>query len=158
MRTTAVLAAALLALSLIGCTSTSPDAPTPSPATMPAPAASTPAASMPAPAAPTPEAAQTPAPPVASAPVSEPAPARSMSPATPSRACKVDADCAVKDVGSCCGTYPMCVNKDAKTDPAAVRAQCARDGMSSTCEVPQVGGCQCVKGQCANLANGTSVM
>lgn len=76
----------------------------------------------------------------------------------PNRSCKTDSDCAVKDVGNCCGTYPMCVGKDAKTDPAAVRAQCAKDGMASTCGFQEVSGCQCVKGQCENITNGAAVM
>ena len=76
----------------------------------------------------------------------------------PSRSCKTDSDCAVKDVGNCCGAYPMCVGKNAKTDPAAVRAQCAKDGMAAVCGFQEVGGCQCVKGQCENLGNGAVVM
>lgn len=117
-----------------------------------------PSASPETPAQPTPPVVATPAPP-APAPVgSDAAPLAAQPADAPARTCRVDADCAVKDVGSCCGSYPMCVNKDAKTDPAAVRAQCARDGVSSTCEVPQVGGCQCVQGRCETLSNGTSVM
>lgn len=153
MRSTVASAALLCALLLAGCTapSASPEAPAtpatsvaaaPAPATTPAPA------QPPVAAAPAPTGGD--AAPLAASPA--------VGAASPSRSCKVDADCAVKDVGSCCGSYPMCVNRDAKTDPAAVRAQCARDGMSSTCEVPQVGGCQCVKGQCENLSNGTAVM
>jgi ABC-type Fe3+-hydroxamate transport system substrate-binding protein len=76
----------------------------------------------------------------------------------PKRSCKTNSDCAVKDVGNCCGTYPMCVSKDAKTDPAAVRAQCAKDGMASVCGFQEVSGCQCVKGQCENISNGAAVM
>ena len=72
----------------------------------------------------------------------------------PSRSCNTDSDCAVKDVGSCCGYFPMCVNKDARTDPAAVSAQCEKDGMSSICGFTEVSGCQCVQGQCENLAEG----
>jgi hypothetical protein len=77
---------------------------------------------------------------------------------SPSRACKTDADCAVKDVGNCCGAFPMCVNKDAKTDPAAVQAQCAKDGMASVCGFKEVSGCQCVQGTCQDIADGAQVM
>ena len=90
-----------------------------------------------------------------------PAPAEhvgSANPMAPDRSCRTDADCAVKDVGNCCGRFPLCVNKDAKVDPAAVRAQCAKDGMASTCGFQEVGGCQCVQGRCENLPNGAPVV
>lgn len=76
--------------------------------------------------------------------------------ANPSRSCRTDSDCAVKDVGNCCGYFPMCVNKDARTDPAAVRAQCAKDGMSSICGFQDVSGCRCVDSRCQNLTDGSS--
>lgn len=79
-------------------------------------------------------------------------------PANPNRSCKTDADCAVKDVGNCCGAYPMCVNKDAHTDAAAVRAQCAKNGMASICGFREVRGCTCVQGQCQDIADGEVVM
>ena len=81
-----------------------------------------------------------------------------ISASNPDRSCSTNSDCAVKDVGNCCGAYPMCVGKDAKTDPAAVRAQCAKDGMASVCGFQEVSGCQCVKGQCENISNGAAVM
>ncbi|MGN6151393.1 MAG: hypothetical protein ACTHOH_05195, partial [Lysobacteraceae bacterium] len=77
---------------------------------------------------------------------------------SPDRTCRTDADCAVKDVGSCCGACPLCVSKDAKVDPAAVRAQCAKDGMASTCGFQPVSGCTCTKGRCENVAGGAAVM
>ena len=70
-------------------------------------------------------------------------------PSVVDRSCKTDADCTVKDVGNCCGYYPACVNVDAKTDPQAVQARCAKSGMASVCGFPQISGCKCVKGQCA---------
>ena len=77
---------------------------------------------------------------------------------SPDRACRTDADCAVKDVGNCCGRFPLCVNKDAKVDPAAVRAQCAKDGMASICGFQPVSGCTCTQGRCENVAGGAQVM
>lgn len=62
--------------------------------------------------------------------------------------CSRDADCVVKDVGNCCGYYPACVNVNSPTDPAAVQAQCAREGTMSICGFPSISGCQCVAGQC----------
>ncbi|HEU0152898.1 MAG TPA: hypothetical protein VFQ84_06100 [Arenimonas sp.] len=73
--------------------------------------------------------------------------------AEPSRSCRTDSDCAVKDVGNCCGYFPMCVNKDARTDPAAVRAQCGKDGMSSICGFREISGCQCVDNRCVDLTD-----
>jgi hypothetical protein len=80
------------------------------------------------------------------------------SPTAPDRSCKTDSDCAVKDVGNCCGYFPMCVHKNAKTDPAAVQAQCAKSGMGSICGFQEVKGCQCVQGRCENVADGAAVM
>ena len=68
--------------------------------------------------------------------------------------CKTDADCAVKDVGNCCGYYPACVNKDSPTDPAGVRAQCQSKGMVGVCGFPSITSCQCRSGQCTAAGSG----
>ena len=92
-------------------------------------------------------------PPPAAGPTSPaPTPAGSVS-----RSCRVDADCAVKDVGSCCGRFPACVNKSARPDPAAVQAQCAKQGMSSVCGFREVAGCSCVQGSCQDVGSGPQV-
>lgn len=65
--------------------------------------------------------------------------------------CKVDSDCAVKDIGSCCGYYPACVNKDSPTFPEQVQARCAAEGLSSVCGFPDIAGCACVEGRCENI-------
>ena len=62
--------------------------------------------------------------------------------------CATDADCAVKDVGSCCGTQPACVNKDSPVDPAAVQADCQARGTLSTCAFKPIDSCSCVAGAC----------
>jgi len=62
--------------------------------------------------------------------------------------CTSDADCAVKDIGNCCGAYPACVNKDSPTDPAAVQAQCAKQGRMSTCGFQPIDACSCTQGRC----------
>ena len=62
--------------------------------------------------------------------------------------CKTSADCAVKDVGNCCGAMPACVNKDSPTDPAAVQAQCQAKGMMGVCGFRDISACQCDNGQC----------
>ncbi|MFZ5636583.1 MAG: hypothetical protein ACOY82_08335 [Pseudomonadota bacterium] len=146
----------LLALSALGCTASSPTSGTPSPpADATPPTQTAPVAVAPTP-APAPVVSEPTAPPQAKdAPGDRPA---AFDPSNPDRRCRTDADCAVKNVGSCCGYFPLCVNKDAKTDPAAVRAQCERDGISSICGFQEVKGCQCVQGRCENLADGASAV
>lgn len=136
--------AALAALLLVGCTAptSTPEAPSAAPA---APHAAERLAEPPVT-----------APPAATLPTAETAPRSDAS--NPSRSCKTDSDCAVKNVGNCCGAFPSCVNKDAKTDPAAVQAQCAKAGMASVCGFQEVSGCQCVQGECQNITSGAVVM
>jgi hypothetical protein len=64
------------------------------------------------------------------------------------RSCRTDADCAVRNVGNCCGAMPACVNKDSPTDPAGVQARCAKEGMASVCGFTEIEGCRCAAGQC----------
>lgn len=73
-------------------------------------------------------------------------------PAAPT-ACAVDADCAVKNVGNCCGEYLQCVNVAHVPDPAGVKAACEREGRSSICGSPDIAGCQCVDGHCTASAS-----
>ncbi|HJT98528.1 MAG TPA: hypothetical protein VJ696_09455, partial [Rhodanobacteraceae bacterium] len=47
--------------------------------------------------------------------------------------CRTDADCAVKDVGNCCGRYPACVNRESPTFPDRVKAECAKKGEMGIC-------------------------
>ena len=69
-------------------------------------------------------------------------------PGTPDLSCKVAGDCAVKNVGNCCGHFPACVNKDSPVDPEAVRAECERTGTASVCGWQDIRACDCVQGQC----------
>lgn len=66
--------------------------------------------------------------------------------------CTTDADCAVKDVGNCCGYYPACVNADSPTFPEQVKAACAASGTAGICGFPSISGCQCVEGRCENIS------
>lgn len=68
--------------------------------------------------------------------------------------CSTDSDCAVKDVGNCCGYYPACVNHASPTFPAQVEAECAKKGMASVCGFPVVRGCACVDGRCREESRG----
>lgn len=62
--------------------------------------------------------------------------------------CERDSDCAVKDVGNCCGSYPACVNADSPVDPAAVARECADKGLAGICGFPVIEACVCSAGQC----------
>ncbi len=77
-------------------------------------------------------------------------PVRMSKPATGmlDKSCKSSADCTIKDVGNCCGAMPACVNKDSPTDPAAVRAECARSGRMDVCGFREISACQCTDGRC----------
>lgn len=68
--------------------------------------------------------------------------------------CSVDADCAVKDVGNCCGYYPACVNRDSPTFPEQVRERCEAEGMMGVCGFPEITACQCVENRCESAGNG----
>lgn len=65
--------------------------------------------------------------------------------------CQTDADCAVKNVGNCCGYYPACVNTDSPTFPGQVKAKCEAEGTMSVCGFPELKGCQCVDNRCEGI-------
>lgn len=68
--------------------------------------------------------------------------------------CASDADCAVKDVGGCCGYTPACVNRDSPTFAAEVAAECRKSGRVGVCGFPVIKGCTCAENRCApRLAN-----
>lgn len=79
---------------------------------------------------------------------SGPATAVGAAPGTVDFSCRTDADCAVKDVGSCCGYSPACVNAASPTFPEQVQAECAKNDMQSTCGFREIEGCACVAGRC----------
>ena len=81
-------------------------------------------------------------------PAETPAPAADAAPGAVDASCRVASDCAVKNVGNCCGHFPACVNRDAAVDPDAVRAQCERSGMASVCGWKDIQSCDCVQGHC----------
>lgn len=92
-----------------------------------------------------------PAPPMSAPLPPERAPDQAVAPKLDT-SCRTSSDCAVKNVGSCCGAMPACVNKGARPDPAAVQAQCAKQGMSSICGFKEVTGCSCIAGTCQDKA------
>lgn len=69
--------------------------------------------------------------------------------------CRVDADCAVKNVGNCCGYYPACVHRESPVFPERVKAECLKKGMSSICGFPDINACTCTAGRCAAAAAAT---
>lgn len=77
-----------------------------------------------------------------------------LAPATATKAgivdysCKADNDCAVKNVGNCCGYYPACVNTNSPTYPEQVRADCAREGKMAVCGFREISACSCNQGRC----------
>lgn len=90
---------------------------------------------------------------------SPPDPAAIEQPPEPDRSCQVDADCAVKNVGNCCGYYPACVNVDAETFPEQVKAACEREGRMAICGFPEIESCRCVSQRCeAAPTGGNEVM
>jgi hypothetical protein len=65
--------------------------------------------------------------------------------------CEVDTDCAVRNIGNCCGYYPACVNRDSPTFPDRVMERCQAQGIMSICGFPEIAGCTCVEGRCRNV-------
>ncbi|MBI2574317.1 hypothetical protein HYV82_00330 [Candidatus Woesearchaeota archaeon] len=62
--------------------------------------------------------------------------------------CKASSDCEIKNVANCCGQYPQCVNKNAKTNPELVKALCEKEGAASYCGFPSISSCECVNNRC----------
>lgn len=160
-----------LALALAACQAASPppaaNAAADAPMATPAASASSPSAApgdAPGIASPS-DAATPPASPPASAPparatpvadAAEPGPP-APSPADPGRAlvdrCSSDADCEVKDVGSCCGYRPRCLHRDSPTFADEVKARCKAEGRVSHCGITAVAGCTCEAGRCVDVAS-----
>lgn len=53
--------------------------------------------------------------------------------------CQHDDDCEKKNVGNCCGYYPMCVNQHFEPDPE----KSCREGQASVCGWPVIDKCVC---------------
>lgn len=68
--------------------------------------------------------------------------------------CKTASDCKIKDVGSCCGYRPACVNKDSETFPEQVKAECAKNEMSGICGFPTINSCACNNNKCEGSTDG----
>ncbi|VUC29347.1 unnamed protein product [Clonostachys rosea] len=68
-------------------------------------------------------------------------------------ACIEDSDCVIRNVGNCCGYYPMCANADAELpDP------CPEPGMFGVCGFPAIDSCKCgSRGGCISLQGENTV-
>lgn len=65
--------------------------------------------------------------------------------------CGAHSDCAIKNVGNCCGYYPKCVNKDFTPGVSCLNST----GMVGVCGYPDINSCFCQDGQCkGNTATG----
>lgn len=62
--------------------------------------------------------------------------------------CRTDADCAVKNIGNCCGFLPACVHKASPTAPDLILARCAGSGEEPVCDHPMIYACLCEQGIC----------
>jgi hypothetical protein len=61
-------------------------------------------------------------------------------------ACAADADCVVKNLGSCCGYNPRCMNERS----APVPEQCG-EGMVGVCGFPEITHCACQESRCVSM-------
>ena len=71
--------------------------------------------------------------------------------------CNTDSDCVIKDVHSCCGYFPRCVNKDYIPDIESVRRGCQKKGLASICGFSEITNCKCVENTCMSM-QGDSVV
>jgi hypothetical protein len=155
MRLTAAAIVFMLAAGLAACAGGEPTADATDPAgaagaAAPASTAGAAPASPPAAAAP-PQAtgeASAPPSPASPAPVPLPYPSDLAAHAGLRVDCRADSECAVKDVGNCCGRYDACVRADSQPDPAAVQAECAVKGQAGICGFPVIEACVCTAGTC----------
>jgi hypothetical protein len=106
---------------------------------------------------PEPEFAQAPPPPPLALPDAPKLGTEVLNPPEVDRSCSVDADCAVKDVGNCCGYFPACVNAQAETFPEHVKAACEAQGLSSICGFEDISACACIEGRCEAAPGGAQV-
>ena len=68
--------------------------------------------------------------------------------------CATDADCAIKDIGNCCGSYPACVNRASPVFPDKVREECAKNHAAGVCGHPDIKACSCIDARCSNVLEG----
>mmetsp|Transcript_10831 Transcript_10831/g.32065 ORF Transcript_10831/g.32065 Transcript_10831/m.32065 type:complete len:163 (-) Transcript_10831:352-840(-) len=62
--------------------------------------------------------------------------------------CNEHADCAVKNVGNCCGFFPECVSASFCPDLPGVESWCSSNGISSICGWSNIHACVCENKKC----------
>eukprot|EP00584_Thalassiosira_punctigera_P012256 CAMPEP_0172563668 /NCGR_PEP_ID=MMETSP1067-20121228/101467_1 /TAXON_ID=265564 ORGANISM="Thalassiosira punctigera, Strain Tpunct2005C2" /NCGR_SAMPLE_ID=MMETSP1067 /ASSEMBLY_ACC=CAM_ASM_000444 /LENGTH=114 /DNA_ID=CAMNT_0013354159 /DNA_START=34 /DNA_END=374 /DNA_ORIENTATION=+ len=65
--------------------------------------------------------------------------------------CATNTDCAVKNVGNCCGSYLQCANKDFTPDLNATAEWCKANDIESECGWIDIRACVCEGGSCAGV-------
>ncbi|MBM3231854.1 hypothetical protein FJZ21_00550 [Candidatus Pacearchaeota archaeon] len=65
--------------------------------------------------------------------------------------CNKDSDCVIKDIHNCCGYYPACANKNARTDPDFVSKFCSEEGLYSVCGWASIKSCGCLNNKCQGV-------
>ena len=71
--------------------------------------------------------------------------------------CKSNSDCEIKNIGSCCGYYPSCVNKNFSPDLDAVRKECKEMWFVSVCWHEVIDRCRCVNNTCESYQWGRNL-
>lgn len=66
--------------------------------------------------------------------------------------CTKDSECAVKNVGNCCGYYPRCANVNATFDPPD-----CKPGQAGVCGWPEIEQCTCRSNTCIALQGGREI-
>eukprot|EP00588_Corethron_pennatum_P017796 CAMPEP_0194304368 /NCGR_PEP_ID=MMETSP0171-20130528/2139_1 /TAXON_ID=218684 /ORGANISM="Corethron pennatum, Strain L29A3" /LENGTH=152 /DNA_ID=CAMNT_0039055629 /DNA_START=87 /DNA_END=545 /DNA_ORIENTATION=+ len=70
---------------------------------------------------------------------------------TITRNCTTHDDCAIRDIGNCCGYYPGCVSIAFCPDIERVKTLCKEQGMASVCGWSTIDACACREGQCTDV-------
>ena len=65
--------------------------------------------------------------------------------------CQKNSDCVIKDIGNCCGHYPVCTNVKTRAMPELMKNMCLNEGMASVCGYNAINRCECVSGRCEGL-------
>jgi hypothetical protein len=66
--------------------------------------------------------------------------------------CTKDSECAVKNVGNCCGYYPRCANVNATFGPPS-----CKPGQAGVCGWPEIEQCRCRNNTCVALQGGREI-
>ena len=65
--------------------------------------------------------------------------------------CESNSDCEIKNVGNCCGYYPLCVNSNYEPNITKVQQECFEQGIASVCGWTEIQGCECIENKCQDI-------